>query len=148
MQETLAAAAILAAGWKGDGHFINPMCGSGTLAIEAAMIALDRAPGLLRNNYGFRHLRGFDESFWKGMREEARTKAKKSLGGTIIATDISHEAVQAARQNAATAGVQQWIEFGVCDYSKTPVPEGGGVVMLNPPYGERLGERKDLEGVV
>ena len=145
MQETLAAAVILATGWKGEGSFVNPMCGSGTLSIEAAMVALGRAPGLLRSNYGFMHLKGFDESSWKAMRKETRAMAKRSWAGRIIATDISREAVQAARQNAATAGVEQGIDFSVCDYGATPIPEGGGVVLLNPPYGERLGERKELE---
>ena len=75
MQETLAAAVVLATGWTGDGNLINPMCGSGTLAIEAALIALERAPGLLRSNYGFMHLKGFDESFWKALRRRVRAEA-------------------------------------------------------------------------
>ena len=77
MQETLAAATLLATGWKGNGNFINPMCGSGTLAIEAAMIGLGRAPGLLRSNYGFMHLKGFNKSLWEKLRKEARSRAKK-----------------------------------------------------------------------
>ena len=145
MQETLAAAVILATGWKGNGNFINPMCGSGTLAIEAAMIALNKVPGLLRNNYGFMHLKGFDESSWKALRKKTTAIAKKSLNGTIIATDISREAVEAAKKNATTAGVTQLMEFGVCDYSETPVPEGSGVVVLNPEYGERLGKIEELK---
>src|SRR4030066_1219700 len=87
MQETLAAAVIIAAGWKGEGAFINPMCGSGTLAIEAAFIALNRAPGLLRNNYGFMHLKGFKESLWNELRAQANKEAKKTLNCRIIATD-------------------------------------------------------------
>jgi putative N6-adenine-specific DNA methylase len=145
MQETLAAAVVLATGWKGDGNFINPMCGSGTLAIEAALIALNRAPGLLRTNFGLMHLRGFDESSWKGLRKKAKAETKKSLNGRIIATDVSPEAVEAAKKNAATAGVYHRIEFGVCDFSETPVPKGGGVVLLNPEYGERLGQIEKLK---
>jgi 23S rRNA G2445 N2-methylase RlmL len=147
MQETLAAAVILGTGWKGDGNFINPMCGSGTLAIEAAMIALHKAPGLLRNNYGFMHVKGFSESSWDALRKKTRGIGKKSLNGKIIATDISDKAVEAAKQNAKTAGVAQLMEFGVCNYSETPVPEGGGVVVLNPEYGERLGETEELKEV-
>jgi putative N6-adenine-specific DNA methylase len=71
--------------------------------------------------------------------------AKKSIDGRIIATDISPEAIGAAKQNAATAGVDHLIEFKVCDYKETPVPVGGGAVIINPPYGERLGEIKQLE---
>ncbi len=147
MQETLAAATILATGWEGTRNFINPMCGSGTLAIEAAMIALDRAPGLLRNNYGFMHLKGFNKPLWEKLRKEARTRAKKSIEGRIIATDISSKAIEAAKKNAMTSGVDQFIEFGVCDFSETPIPDGGGAVMLNPPYGERMGEIRELEGL-
>ncbi|MGD0915197.1 MAG: class I SAM-dependent RNA methyltransferase [Thermodesulfobacteriota bacterium] len=145
MQETLAAAVVLATGWKGDRNFINPMCGSGTLAIEAALIALERAPGLLRNNYGFMHLKGFDESSWKDLRKKARAVSKKNLNGKIIATDISPEAIEAAKKNAATAGVEQWIEFRACDFSETPIPEGGGAVILNPEYGERMGKIEELK---
>jgi putative N6-adenine-specific DNA methylase len=144
MQETLAAAVVLATGWKDNGNFINPMCGSGTLAIEAALIALNRAPGLLRSHYGFMHLKGFNEPSWNVMRKKIKALAKNSLKGKIIATDIRQEAVEAAKKNAATAGVEHWIEFGVCDFSETPVPEGGGVVILNPEYGERLGKVEEL----
>ena len=145
MQETLAAAVVLATGWTGDGNLINPMCGSGTLAIEAALIALERAPGLLRSNYGFMHLKGFDESFWKALRRRVRAEAKDTLNGRIIATDISQQAVEAAKKNAMTAGVERFIEFGICNFSETPVPSGGGAVVLNPEYGERLGETEKLK---
>jgi putative N6-adenine-specific DNA methylase len=145
MQETLAAAVALATRWDGRGAFINPMCGSGTIAIEAAMITLDRAPGILRTNFGFMHVKGFNEALWREFREEARKESRKSLEGRIIATDIDPEAVEAARKNATTAGVEHLIEFGVCDFSDTPVPDGGGVVVMNPAYGERMGEIAKLE---
>lgn len=147
MQETLAAGVILATGWKGNDHFINPMCGSGTLAIEAALIGLGRPPGLLRNNYGFMHLKGFDESSWREIRRKARATARDWMDGKIIATDISAEAVEGARRNAQTAGVERWIEFGICPYEATPIPNGGGVVVINPEYGERLGEKEALREV-
>jgi 23S rRNA G2445 N2-methylase RlmL len=147
MQETLAAAVIMATGWKDDGNFINPMCGSGTLAIEAALISLNRASGLLRNNFGFMHLKGFNEALWSKMRTEAKREAKKTLKYRIIATDIRKEAIEAAEKNAATAGVERLIEFSVCDYSETIIPEGGGVIMLNPEYGERMGKLRELESV-
>jgi putative N6-adenine-specific DNA methylase len=121
------------------------MCGSGTLAIEAAMIALRKAPGLLRNNFGFMHLKGFDKSAWNILRKKAAAVSRKSLHGKIIATDINQEAVEAAKKNAMTAGVAHLMDFGVCDYAETPVPEGGGVVMLNPEYGERLGRLEELK---
>ncbi len=159
MQETLAAAVTKATGWtsvqtsgkKSSGHFINPMCGSGTLAIEAALIGLDRAPGLLRDNFGFMHIRGFNESLWNELRLQAKKAANKALDCRIIATDIRVEAVEAAKKNAATAGVGPRIEFAVCDYAATPIPDvgsgGGGIVMLNPEYGERMGKIRELEEV-
>lgn len=145
MQETLAAAVVLAASWNGNGNFVNPMCGSGTLAIEAALMARNVPPGLLRSNYGFMHLKGFDESSWKELLNKAKRRTNRSFPHKIIATDISPEAVRAAKQNAAAAGIEKAIEFAVCDYSETPVPSGGGVVVLNPEYGERLGKLKELE---
>ena len=146
MQETLAAAVVMATSWNGNGNFVNPMCGSGTLAIEAALMARNIPPGLLRGNFGFMHLKGFDNASWKRLVKTAQAGVHRSFGHQIIATDISPEAVRAARQNAAAAGVQNEIEFTVCDYSQTRVPAGGGVVVLNPEYGERLGKLKELEG--
>lgn len=147
MQESLAATTLLAANWKGEGNFINPMCGSGTLAIEAAMIALNKAPGLLKDNYAFMHLKGYDDSVWQKIRTEIKSKSLKSFSGRIIATDISGEAIYAAKQNARTAGVDHLIEFAECDFRETEIPEGGGIVFLNPEYGERLGEELKLESV-
>jgi putative N6-adenine-specific DNA methylase len=144
MQETLAAAVMLATGWNGNGNFVNPMCGSGTLAIEAALIALNRAPGLLRSNFGFMHFKSYNEALWNELREHARKNARKQLSGKIIATDISAHAVDAAKKNAATAGVEHLIEFSVCNFSDTPLPEGG-IIVLNPEYGERMGEARNLE---
>ncbi len=147
MAESLAAAVVSATGWTGEGNFINPMCGSGTLAIEAALWAQGRPPGLLRSNYGFMHLKGFDDEAWQKIRQEARVLPKRKFTGKIIASDIRTDAVEAARQNARTAGVEQLIEFSVCDFADTALPEGGGVVLFNPEYGERLGEEKELEPV-
>src|SRR4030067_250870 len=147
MQETLAAAVIMATGWNGSGHFINPMCGSGTLAIEAALAGLNRASGIFRDNFGFMHLKGFNESLWKELRTQAKKEAKKTLNCRIIATDIRRDAVEAARNNAATAGVEHLIEFAVCDYSETSIPDGSGIVILNPECGERMGKVNELEAV-
>ncbi len=147
MQETLAAAVIQATGWKGRGNFVNPMCGSGTLAVEAALAALDIAPGLLRKNFGFMHLKGFNRSSWNKMLQEARARMKRSFQGKLVATDIDLKAIRASRQNAAAAGVDHLIEFSVGDYAETPVPEGHGVVMLNPEYGERMGTVEKLKEI-
>ncbi|WP_147819951.1 THUMP domain-containing class I SAM-dependent RNA methyltransferase [Salidesulfovibrio onnuriiensis] len=151
MQETLAAACILASDWREragqGGSFVAPMCGSGTLAIEAALIALNRAPGMLREQFAFMNLKGYDPAAWKSLRNQARKQNVSALPGRIIATDRDPHAVEAARRNARVAGVEEFIEFTVCDFTETEMPEGGGTVMLNPEYGKRLGDIKALEPV-
>lgn len=145
MQETLAAAVLMAAGYAGQTPLVNPMCGSGTLAIEAALIARNRAPGLLRSNFGVMHVVGFDSSAWESLRREAAAQRRRVSPAKIIATDIDPKAIDAARRNAQTAGVDRLIDFSGCDFADTPVPPGPGVVILNPPYGERLGDVRELE---
>jgi 23S rRNA G2445 N2-methylase RlmL len=143
MQETLAAGVIAATGWNGTGNFVNPMCGSGTLAIEAALIGANRAAGLVRPSFGFMHTLLYDKDAWAKLRTEAAT-GQRRLAGKIVATDIRPEAIAAAEHNAKIAGVETQIEFGVCDFAETPLPEGGGVVALNPEYGIRMGEETVL----
>ncbi len=145
MIESLAASTIVASGWDKQSHFVNPMCGSGTLAIEAALMAINMAPGLIRENFGFMHIKGFDEEAWNGYRRLARLQVKKSPEFKIIASDLSKNAIWSAKENAKTAGVDHLIDFEVCDFKETPLPEAPGVVMMNPEYGERLGADKDLE---
>ncbi len=142
LQESLASAIIQASRWKPGDHFINPMCGSGTLALEAVMIALNRPPASLRHDFGFMHIPGYDEKIYQQIRNEARQATKKEFEGDIIATDSDPRAIDAARKNARTAGVDHLIQFDVCPIEETPIPDGDGVVVLNPPYGERL-ERAD-----
>lgn len=147
LQETLAASIIKATEWDGSGHFINPMCGSGTLAIEAAMAGLNRPAGSLRPNFGIKHVKGFADQSWEQLRSKLNQQRKKDFPGKIIATDRDPYAIQAAKKNAQTAGVDHLIQFEVCDFQETPLPPGNGVVVLNPPYGERLGEKEELESL-
>ena len=146
MLEGLAAATIYASKWDRQSPFINPMCGSGTLAIEAALIATNRRPGLYRTNYAFMHVQGYDESvYWQedALLEEQITEVP---GLKIIATDYNPKAIENARKNAIAAGVHQLIDFVVCDFAETEVPQNAaGVMIINPEYGERLGEAKELE---
>ncbi|EMG37708.1 putative N6-adenine-specific DNA methylase [Desulfocurvibacter africanus PCS] len=144
MQETLAASVIRATFWDPADNFVNPMCGSGTLAIEAALMARNIAPGLLRESFAFMHLSEFDASAWQQMRTEAEAAILPRPKGRIIASDIDPQAVDAARDNARQAGVEENIEFSVCDFRQTTVPEGKGAVLVNPEYGERLGEADEL----
>lgn len=165
MQETLAAACLMGMGWKGDKPFLSPMCGSGTPAIEAAMIALNRAPGSLKGHFAFQSIKGYNriisgesapnvaprqragaspEQIWKEMILEAKAKEKKEGIPKIIATDISPEAVENAHSNAIAAGVAQYIEFKACDFADTPIPEEKGTIFFNPEYGIRLGTFEEL----
>jgi putative N6-adenine-specific DNA methylase len=148
MLEGLAAAAILATRWNRQSPFINPMCGAGTLAIEATLIATNRRPGLFRNQYAFMHLQGYEEQWYFEADAKLETQIVDRPGLRIIATDKSPRAVGNAQKNAIAAGVHKLIEFGVCDFADTEVPaDGAGVMMLNPEYGERLGDSSALEPV-
>lgn len=145
MLEALASATILASGWDMMSPFINPMCGSGTLAIEAALMATGRYPGLFRDHYSFMYFKGYDESIYQKIKAKMERKIFRAPNLKIIASDISEQAVLFARENAATAGVEDLIDFEVCDFRDTEVPETGeGLVFFNPEYGERLGEEGDL----
>ena len=176
MQETLAAACLLGMGWKGDRPFLSPMCGSGTPAIEAAMIAMNKAPGSLKGHFAFQSIKGYSriipgekaptvaprqtagatpEQIWKEMVLEAKKEERRDNLPRIIATDISPEAVDNAQTNAITAGVAEFIEFHACDFAETPVPETPapppgetkGCVFFNPEYGIRLGDPEELKPI-
>jgi 23S rRNA G2445 N2-methylase RlmL len=147
MLESLAAATILATKWDKKNPFVNPMCGSGTVAIEAAMIATDRRPGLYRSNYSFMHLQGYDETFYEKEFSLLEKKVKDVPGLQIIASDISEDAINVSAINAGIAGVEEMITFKVCDFAETGIPaDKEGVVYFNPEYGDRLGEEIELQG--
>jgi len=146
MLEALASAVIYATQWDRNSPFVNPMCGSGTVAIEAAMIATNRRPGLFRTNYAFMHLRGYDERIYMQERKNLETQIKTIAGLLIIASDYSERAIENAKKNALAAGVKTLISFSVCDFEATEIPQGlAGIVFMNPEYGERLGEANKLE---
>lgn len=168
MQETLAAACLMAMHWDGKTPFLSPMCGSGTPAIEAAMIAMNRAPGLLKGHFAFQSIKGYNriipgesaplsaprqragatpEQIWKDMVLEAKSREIKENLPRIVATDISPEAVENAHTNSIVAGVAQMIEFKACDFADSPVPQGKGCVFFNPEYGIRLGTFEELAPV-
>ncbi len=145
--EALAAAIVMASRWDRRSPFINPMCGSGTLAIEAALIATNRYPGLYRERYAFQHIMGYQPSDYQRERESLNSIIDKTVRPTIIATDWDEVVLSAARMNAATAGVSDLIKFGLCEFAETEVPSSdgtGGAVILNPEYGLRLGEESEL----
>jgi 23S rRNA (guanine2069-N7)-methyltransferase / 23S rRNA (guanine2445-N2)-methyltransferase len=154
LKENLAAAVLLRAGWsrllaagRGTVGFVDPMCGSGTLAIEAALIALDIAPGSLRTYFGFLGWRQHDAAAWKSLLEEARERrAAAPLDRCVIrGYDRDEQAVRAARENAARAGLSDCARIERCALDALPAaPAARGLVAVNPPYGDRLGEVREL----
>ena len=146
MLESLAAATIYATRWDKISPFVNPMCGSGTIAIEAAMIATNRRPGLFRTNYAFMHLQGYDEAVYMQEDSLLEQQITEVAGLRIIATDYNNKAVENAKKNAVAAGVLKLIDFSVCDFAQTEIPSNvPGIFYVNPEYGERLGDVKELE---
>ncbi|MBS1682235.1 MAG: class I SAM-dependent RNA methyltransferase [Bacteroidetes bacterium] len=145
MLEALASATLLATNWNRQSSFVNPMCGSSTVAIEAALLATNRRPGLFRKNYSFMHVLGYDENFYRVEFEKLKKQIIEVPGLKIIATDISHDAIEISKVNAAAAGIESFIDFKVCDFEETELPATKGVVFFNPEYGERMGEAAELE---
>jgi putative N6-adenine-specific DNA methylase len=136
LRETLAAAVLLASEWRADAPLLDPMCGSGTIAIEAALLAGRVAPGLSRR-FGFERWPGFDRAAWEELRAEARGRIRPPPA-PIMGRDREPDAVAAARRNAAAAGVS--VEWSVADVREMAPPRDGppGIIVTNPPYGERL----------
>ncbi|MDY4369582.1 bifunctional 23S rRNA (guanine(2069)-N(7))-methyltransferase RlmK/23S rRNA (guanine(2445)-N(2))-methyltransferase RlmL [Pectobacterium brasiliense] len=144
LKENLAAAIVLRSGWKSGTPLVDPMCGSGTLLIEAAMIAADRAPGLHRTHWGFNAWLKHDAELWREVTAEAQQRARQGLQATtsrFFGSDNDRRMIEIAKANARRAGVAELISFDVRDAAqlKNPLPEGPrGTVVSNPPYGERL----------
>ena len=146
MLEALAAATLLATKWDKKSAFVNPMCGSSTIAIEAALLATNRMPGLYRSNYAFMHLTGFQKEMYNQERKKLDEMIVEIPGLQIIATDISSDAINISKINAGAAGVAQMISFAECDFEKTTIPENQpGVIYFNPEYGDRMGEEMELQ---
>ena len=146
MLEALAAATLLATKWDRKSPFINPMCGSATLAIEAALLATNRRPGLYRTNYAFMHLVGFAQELYTLQQQRLKDIITIVPGLIITATDISADAINISKINAGAAGVAELIQFEVCDFEMTQIPEEQpGIIYFNPEYGDRLGDEAALE---
>ncbi|WP_152554924.1 bifunctional 23S rRNA (guanine(2069)-N(7))-methyltransferase RlmK/23S rRNA (guanine(2445)-N(2))-methyltransferase RlmL [Serratia sp. DD3] len=144
LKENLAAAIISRSGWQPGTPLLDPMCGSGTLLIEAAMIAADHAPGLQRHRWGFTAWSGHQAELWREVLTEAQVRARRGLQETtsrFFGSDNDRRVLEMARSNARRAGVAELITLQVSDVSKltNPLPQGPvGTVVSNPPYGERL----------
>lgn len=148
INEALAAAILLRTGWRGESALVDPLCGSGTFPIEGAWIALHRPPGLTRKRFGFQGWMDFDIQRWTELRDEARRQIASKLLAPIVGSDIRQDAIAFARTNARAAGIGHLLRFerkDVRDFQPPPGPPG--VLVCNPPYGERIGEEKEVRAL-
>jgi len=145
LNEALAAGLILKSGWDPATAFVDPMCGSGTLPIEAAWMALRRPPGLTRKHFGFMGWIDYDVGLWATIRDDARRGVLKKLPAPILGFDIRTDAVEWSKTNAKAAGIGHLLKFERKDVRDLRLPDGPpGTILCNPPYGERLGEEEEL----
>lgn len=150
LKETLAAACLAVCGYDGTIPFYDPMCGSGTIVVEAAQIATNQAPLIHRKKggFGFEYLKDFDQEMWQAVRAQAKA-AQRPMTTTLHASDIDSEFVSLARQTAANAELESGIQFSTQDFFKTEKPADSGLLIANIPYGVRLDDKEiDAEYVV
>jgi len=137
INEALAAGLILLTGWKGQTNFIDPMCGSGTFLIEAAMIAKSIPAGYFRQRYGFQKWNDYDKALWEDIKEETGKKIQP-LKIKIHGSDKADRAIRTTRSNLQNARLHQEIDLNILPIEDSKPPEGEGIAIVNPPYGERL----------
>ena len=142
IRENLAAALLLACGFNGETDFWDPMCGSGTFPIEAAMMAANIAPGMNRP-FAFMQWPGFDKPLWASLLRKARESIRQPES-VIGGSDINPSAVSMSRAHAKAAGVSEQTRFDTVAVDALRIPAKGGLVLANPPYGKRIGNRKQL----
>lgn len=149
LKETLASSLLMLCGYNGSEVLFDPMCGSGTIAIEAAMMALNKAANIHRKkgNFAFERLKMFDNSVWRKVQDRVRAEKLENTPHPIYAADISPKFIEWARENALRARVERNIEFSVKDFFKTEKPAESGLLIINLPYGDRIGSgtAEDLE---
>ncbi len=148
LKETLAAAILLLAGYDGSEPLLDPMCGSGTLAIEAAYLALGKAPLIHRgkDDFAIEHQAGFDRSLWRRVADRARAAKRQAPQAPIFASDIRPAYAELARQTALRARVERHITFSAMPFQSQVPPAASGLLVANLPYGERIG-RGEFAGV-
>jgi putative N6-adenine-specific DNA methylase len=140
LNEVLAAGMVLLSGWNQRSRLIDPMCGSGTLLIEAALIATNVPPGWFRDSFGFERWRDFDAELWEKIKEGAISRIS-NVDVEILGSDVSYNVLRKARENIKLAKVDDLVKT-VCQdfFESTPPENGGGMLILNPPYGERMNQ--------
>ena len=143
LRENLAAGIILLSGWKPEEPLLDPMCGGGTLLIEAAAMARGRAPGA-RREFCFEKLKDFDLNLWKKIKNDERNSQIPSTRLQIFGSDNDPRMLGDARRNIAGAGVDRWVKLEQADILERAAPAPAGVMVANPPYGERIGSKEEL----
>lgn len=138
LSEVLAAGILRLTGWTPGETLVDGMCGSGTFPIEAALMATNRAPGLLRREFGFQRWTNFDPSLWTELLDEAREQVQAEPAASIVGSDLDGALVDEAVENARRAGVSDLISFQKGGFEQLTPPDGPGTLVMNPPYGERL----------
>ncbi len=145
LRETLAAALVFLTGWDGTVPLVDPLCGSGTILIEAALMAMNRAPGLVRERFGFQRWPTFDAPRWRRLLDEARQAERTTLAAPLVGYDRLEDVLVVARNNSRRAGVERFISFTEGDVRDLVPPPAPGVLLTNPPYGKRLGDEEQLK---
>jgi putative N6-adenine-specific DNA methylase len=143
LRENLAAGIVRLTGWTPDGALLDPMCGSGTLLIEAALIALDIAPGVKRG-FGFEKLKNFDRKAWDKIKSDTQARERPRTALPIYGSDLYGEELKTARANLAAAGLESVIQLKQANMLEISAPAASGVLVTNPPYGVRLGAQEEL----
>ncbi|MDH8702417.1 putative N6-adenine-specific DNA methylase [Dysgonomonadaceae bacterium PH5-43] len=148
LNEVLAAAMILKTGWRGESNFIDPMCGSGTLLIEATLIALNIAPGVYRNQYAFEKWEDFDAELFESISSD--DSYEREFKFKAYGSDISQKAIYASNVNVKNAGLSKYIDLKLQPIQEIQNAPEKGILVTNPPYGERLNPRNlmELYGVI
>lgn len=146
INEVLAAALVLLSGWDKKSNFIDPMCGSGTILIEAALIARNIPPGSFRDDFGFERWKNFDQELYQSIYDQEIDKVIDNCP-KIIGGEISKNVARKADINVMEAGLGKYIQIENCAFEDLEVPEGEGVLILNPPYGERMDQDEDINGL-
>ena len=143
IRENLAAGILVLSGWKAGEPLLDPMCGSGTFLIEAAMIALNKAPGLKRS-FGFEHWRNFDSILFKNIKSEYQSQIKSLVFSHIYGSDEDLRAIRVTKSNLEEAGLTVAVELSCKSFNDIVAPLKAGVLIANPPYGVRIGEDENL----
>jgi putative N6-adenine-specific DNA methylase len=143
LRENLAAGILKLAGWTPEQPLLDPMCGSGTFLVEAALMARNRAPGLGRS-FGFEKLRNHDAAAWTALREQVAAQENKSIKTNIYGYDRSGDAIAIATRNIVALGLEDTIALKQCSFEDSKAPVAAGLLITNPPYGVRMEELDDL----